>query len=491
LTEQLAQRAGSAFFWRALQLAGTKAIFLVRTLILARLLVPEDFGLLAVSFIAVDFLLRLTNFGLIPALIQKPDPQERHFDAAWTVGIIRTLSIAVIVILLAPLLAALFGEPRAVTIIRVISIYPIFQAAASIKIAQLQKDLQFRSLIMVYLSEALANTLIAIALAPVWGVWALVAGALAGPFTFMVMSYVLAPYRPRFVFDQQALQPLVRFGRWIFLTGLVNVAATSTLQAVISRQLGAEELGLYFLAAKLAFIPAEVLAEVIGSVAFPVYARVQADARQAARIFRSMLVALFALTLPLCALLIALAPTLVGDLLGAKWAGTVHLIQILAVVNIIGLLGESIHPILQGNGRPDQIFLIEVIQSSLLIGLAWGLTSRYGVTGAALAWWPAIGASQFLSLVFLRRILPAPLAGVPVSLLIIAMIALLGGAIALTLSGVFPGLLGLVIAGSTSAAVMLALLWTADRRFALGLLESLTRMFPQITGWKHIPAVKS
>ena len=110
-----------------------------------------------------------------------------------------------------------------------------------------------------------------------FAVWGLVGGAIAGALMAVALSYVLAPYRPRLLLTSHAIQPLIRYGRWLFLTGLVAIAASSVTQVVISRQLGPVELGLYFLAAKLAFLPHEVATQVLGDVAFSVYARVQDD----------------------------------------------------------------------------------------------------------------------------------------------------------------------------------------------------------------------
>jgi O-antigen/teichoic acid export membrane protein len=361
MSSQLGQQAGSAIIWKSIQLAVVKGIFLARTLILARLLVPEDFGLLAISLVAVDFLMSVTNLGMIPALVQRRELDERHFNTAWTIGLGRAVLIAGLVFLAAPVVATLFAEPRATDLIRVVALRPVLEAAASIKVAELTRNLRFRALTFVYLPEALINTIVSIVLAPFFGVWALIAGALAGVTAQAIASYVLAPHRPRLVLDSAAARPLIRFGRWIFVAGLIAVAGRSMLQLVISRKLGAAELGLYFLAAKLAFIPAEISSEVIGAVAFPLYSRLQANARQAAKAFRAILVVMWASLLPICALIIVLAPSLVENILGPRWEATVPLIRLLALVNVVGLLGETVVPIFKGMGQPSRLAILELV----------------------------------------------------------------------------------------------------------------------------------
>lgn len=489
MTAQLAQRTGSAMLWQAIQVAGVKAIFLARTLILARLLAPDDFGLLALSMIAVDFLLSVTNFGMMPALVQQGHVDERHYNIAWTIGLTRALVIALVVILSAPLIASLVAEPRATDLIRVVALRPVLEAAASIKVAALTRDLHFRALAFLRLPEALAHTVVSVALAPAWGVWALVAGALAGPAAYVVMSYILAPYRPGLEFDAAAAAPLIRYGRWILLTGLIAVSGSSLLQVVISRRLGAAELGLYFLAARLAFIPTEVSAEVVGAVAFPLYARLQADAQQkpalgspvlSARAFRAILTGLAALLVPLCALMIALAPSLVENVLGPRWEGTAPLIRLLALVNGVGLFGDTVGPMLKGVGQPYRLAVIEFIQSLLLITLIWGLADRFGVVGAALAWLAAVGASQIISALFVQHILRQPFAGLAGPITVITAVSALGALVALSVDAILPGLIGLVMATLLALLVIGVLLWVADRQFAFGLVRDVSRAFPRV-----------
>lgn len=491
MSDRLAAKFGSALIWKGIQLVGVKVIFLARTLILARLLIPEDFGLLAISMIAVDVLLRITDFGMVPALVQKQDVEDQHYNAAWTVGIVRAVAVALIVFMAAPLIAELFSEPRATDLIRIVTIRPILEALVSIKVANLTRDLQFRSLAFIYLPEALANTLVSITLAPFWGVWALIAGALAGPVALIIASYIFAPHRPRLSFAMQPIRPLIQYGRWIFMTSLISVLGSSMVQLVISRQLGAAELGLYYLAAKLAFIPYEVGYEVVGAVAFPLFARLQSDLQKAARAFRSILTGISALLLPVCVLMIVLAPSLVENVLGSRWAGTDSIIRILTLVSVVELIGVTIAPALKGLGQPNRLVVIEISQSLLLITLIWWLTSLFGVNGAALAWLPAAVVAQTISIIFLVQVLPKPFAGLGLPMGIISFVSLLGGVIALLVNNALGGLIGFILASALALCVFGILLWLSDRHFELRLGEDLVQVFPQFTTLVRILSVNS
>ena len=182
MSDRSLKLAGNALIWKSIQLVGVKIIFLFRLVVLARLLSPDDFGLMAIAVTAIGFMLSLTNFGMIPALIQGEDVSEQHYNAAWTVRVSRALLVSLAVFALAPAIAALFNEPRSADIIRVLAIRPVLDGLASIKIAKMNRDMRFRPLAILGVSQALVNTVIAVVLASTYGVWALVAGTLAGAF---------------------------------------------------------------------------------------------------------------------------------------------------------------------------------------------------------------------------------------------------------------------------------------------------------------------
>lgn len=487
MNDDLVRQTGSALFWKTVQQLGVNGIFLVRLLILAWLLSPEDFGLLAIAMTAIGVLLSVTDFGMIPALVQRADANQKHYNTAWTVSVVRAVTITGVVFMAAPLIAHIFAEPRALDIIRTLSILPSVEAAASIKIANLTRNLQFRSIALAKLADALANTIVSIGLAQKLGVWALVAGTLAGPMTYAVMSYILAPYRPSLSFDRASARSLIHYGRWIFLTSLIAVSGSAVLRIVISRKLGAAELGIYFLAAKLAFLPNEIASDVIGGVAFPLYARLQTHVQRATHMFRTFFTGMLAALMPVFVLVIVLVPSLVDNVLGARWGGTVPIIRLLAVVGLIGIVGDAAVPVLKGFGQPYKFAIIEGSQSVLLIIFTFLLTTRFGLIGAALAWFPAAVGTLLAGIVFLNQILEQPFATLGAPLLAITVASGTGAAVALVIDNMIPGMAGFVTASLMAMIVTAAILWILDQRFRLSLVEGLTRIFPQVAALVRFP----
>jgi PST family polysaccharide transporter/lipopolysaccharide exporter len=472
--------AGTALLWKSAQLFGAKAIFLARLLVLTYLLGPEEFGLLAIAMAAIGFLLAVTDFGMTSALVQLTGSDDRHYHAAWSVGVIRALIIGVVVAAAAPLIAGLFNEPRATDLLRVLAVVPLLEALGSIKVADLARRLEFRPLAFIGLAQALANTVAAIGLAQSLGVWALVAGVLAGSLTQTIMSYALAPYRPRLLLDTAALRPLIRFGRWIFLTGLIAELGGMLLKVVIARRLGTAELGLFYLASTIATLPAQVASELVGSVAFPLYARLQSSIQQVTQAFRTILTGMGVLLVPLSALFIALAPALVETLLDERWAGTGPIIQILVLSGLIGLFGDAAVPLFKGLGQPYRVAILEIVQSSLTILLIWWLAGQYGLIGAALTMLVSVAASQGVSGLFVARMLDRPFLGLRRRTLTILGAALVGAFASLAVNSLVSGIAGLAVAVVAGGLLSGGILLIYNRRLDLGLAQDLTRAFPQI-----------
>lgn len=478
MATELARRAGTALIWRGLAMGAEKIIFLARMIILARLLVPEDFGLVAIGMVALAMASTLTDFGVVAALIQQPSRDKRHLDTAWTISVLRGAAITLALFALAPWIAAGFGEARATDIIRALALTALLQAAASIEVARLNREFRFRELAGIRLSAALVNTLVAVFLASRLGPWALVWGAIAGAFAHMATSFMAAPYRPGLRFSGQATAGIARFGRWIFLIGVLSVASDATLRWIIATRLGVAELGLFFLAARLAFLPGQVVSEQVSAVAFPLYAELQANQAKAAEAFRRLLIAVAALLVPICLVFAALVPEMVTRLLGERWLGAETVMQLLILSSIVGLLGDGVTPVLKGTGRPHGIVVMEILQLVLFVVLGWLLTGRYGLAGAGMAWLAAIAASQGLAAWYARQLFGQPFRGIAAPLLAIGATAVMSAVAATIVTALLPGLLGLLAAGLAGATGAMIVMRCLDLYFRLGILQTIAGPFP-------------
>ena len=478
MSRELARRAGSAVVWRSAALAGEKLIFLVRLIILARILAPSDFGMVAIGMAAMVLMVTLTDLGIVSALVQKPARDKSHLDTAWTLSVVRGGLVALVLFFAAPVIAGAFGEPAARPFVQAMAVTFVLRATASIGIAQLNRELHFRSLACMGLATAVVNTIVAVALASSLGPWSLVWGSIAGAVTFLTTSFIAAPYRPRFRLDFDAVRSIIRFGRWIFLIGILAVLSDITLRLIITRQLGVAELGIFFMAARLGFLPAQLISEIIGTVAFPVYAHLQDNQQKAAGIYRKLLLATSAMMIPVCTVFLFLTPAIVTGLLGERWQGTIVVLQFLIASTVVGIIVESLAPLMKGIGRPAKLVWMDSVQFLVLVSLGGVLVGRLGLTGAGLAWLGSILAQQFVAYFYARDLLGEPFRGVGRVFLAICLSAAVAVAIAMGVVNTVNGVTGILAAAAGALVSALLVMFFLDKRLDLGLREILTEPFP-------------
>jgi O-antigen/teichoic acid export membrane protein len=270
---------------------------------------------------------------------------------------------------------------------------------------------------------------------------------------------------------------------------MISLVASAVLRLVIARQLGTAELGLYFLGAQLGFLPATVAVEVVGAVAYPLFARLQTDLRAGAEAFQTILIGMSVMLFPVCAFLFALAPGLVAHVLGDQWNGTIVVIRILALGTTLEILSDAAVPVLKGYGQPHKVALVELAQSVVVIGCAWGFTHVYGLAGAALAWLPALATAQLLNAIFVRQLLPRPFARLAGAVAIAAS-STLGAVVALTIQNTVSGIAGLLSASLMALLTTGALIWVSDHYLALGIFSSLRTVFPRLP-LRWVPYLRS
>jgi lipopolysaccharide exporter len=472
------KRAGRALLWKGMQLGVSKLLYLVGTLILGHLLAPKEFGLVAIATVAITTIMTATETGMTSALVQASEREQAHYDIAWTVGILRGLLVCVALLLAAPLVARLFGEERAAPLVRLMAFLPLISSAASPRMADLIRELQFSKLAPVALVAVVVEIGLAIALATRLGGAAIVLGKLAGATSATLASYLLAPHRPRFRPNYASAKPLLAFGRWLFAIGLTAVASDLFIKVLIARRLSVNDLGMFSMSDKLAEVPSQAANESIGAVAFPLYARLRSDVPRLQNAVRAHLTGLMFFLFPATAIIIALAQPLEVRVLGPSWAG----ISVLIVLLVLGYLFEFafnvVYFLLQALGQGARLFVVELIQYVILIAAVILLAGPFGligvgaariITGVAVAIAAAVAAPQMYRATLLHVSRPA---------VILVIWATLAGITARISASLVPGAAGVVVGVAAGGAMFLCLAWLTDERLRTGVRECLALFFP-------------
>ncbi len=382
--ESLTDRTARAVAWR---LAGSVVggVFqLAVGVLLARLLTPADFGVMALAFVVLGLARPLGDLGIGGAVVQRADVTDRHVRTAFTFSVLLGLAIAAVMAMAAPLGAVVMRDPQVTSVLRVLSFGFAIGGTAVVAGALLRRRLDFRRQFFIETgSYVLGYGGLAVSLALLGqGVWSLVWGGLLQGLLASGAQLAAVRHSVRPLLARRELADLFHFGLGAAVSGCVNYVALNGDNFVIGRWIGAASLGLYSRAYALMNLPFTYAASVMSGVLFPVFAQVQG---QPARLRRGYL-----LTTQLTAMIAApsmgtmaiAAPHLVTSLYGSQWAGVVVPLQILCVAGYFRALYHLGGVVAQSVGRVYSELWRQAVYASLVIAGAL-VGSRYDLPGAA------------------------------------------------------------------------------------------------------------
>ena len=354
------------------------------TLILARLLLPADFGLVAMGTSLLIMLEYFSGFGIDLALIRHPAPERRHYDTGWTLNAGLAALIAVVMVIGAYPLAMFYRQPQLTYVVLVLALAALAQGLENIGTVQFRKELDFPREFRFQITKKIVAFSVMVPLALLFHTyWALVAGLVAGRFAAVVLSYLWHPYRPRF--SLEARSELLGFSKWLALSNTFHVLRERVSDLVIGRLAGPGPLGLYSLGYEVANLPTSELVLPINRATIPGYSLLTSDVARLRAGFLNVIGMIALLVVPAGLGIAATALPATQVLLGKSWLGAVPLIEILAFYGILTALQANCFPVYVATGRPDRqtrlnaFYLIVLIPSMIL------MTKAYGLPGAALS----------------------------------------------------------------------------------------------------------
>ncbi len=311
---------------------------LISTIILARLLIPADFGIVAMAMVVVGMLELLNQTGQKLAIIRHEEPTREHYDTAWTLSVILGLLIGAAIVLVAPFTSFYFHEPRAVPVMQFLALRAVIGGFENIGTVDFRRDLRFDRFFRYNMYPKLISFFVTITLALIWrNYWALVAGIITSQLALNISSYVMHPYRPRFSLAK--IGEIWSFSGWTLFRTIGIYLNAQIDQVAVGGVFGATIMGRYSVAADLASSPLDEVNGPMVAVLYPVMSRVQRDAPR--------LRALYLRTLYWSAIICAsasvgvtmVAHDMVRFVLGEKWLIAEPLVGWLAIS--AGLLGLS------------------------------------------------------------------------------------------------------------------------------------------------------
>lgn len=384
--DTLSGRTATAAQWR-FALSASQAVFQFGVgIVLARLLPPEDFGLLALAMIVAGFARFASNLGLAPAVIQRKELSKRHVRVSFTLSVCLGLVVTALVFSLAPLSAPLFQNDRVPEVLRAVSVMFVATGLGNTAGALLRRDLAFKKIFWIVNASYLTGyALLSISLAVAgFGVWSLVVGtvaqkALESAFLIYVTRHSIMP-----LLSSEEVGDLTGYGVGFTLGGLAEYLGRTGDNFVTGRWLGSHALGIYSRAYGLMMLPQDYLTRIIEQVLFPAFSEVQDERERlgTAYLLAVQLITLFAA--PIMVGMIVAAPHMIVGLYGEKWSATVLPLQILCAVGWLRAIYPLAGSVARATGDVYPFFWRAIGYSILVLGGSY-IGTRWGVPGVAVA----------------------------------------------------------------------------------------------------------
>lgn len=416
-----------ATFWTLLDFVFDRGANFIFILALARLLTPEQFGLVALLAVFVAVANVLSESGLGLALVQKETVEDDEYSAAFWMNLGISVVIAAIIVFAAPAIAAFFRQPALAPLARIMALVPVFVAFGIVQRARLLRAMQFRRILLVRVTSTLVAGLVAVALVlRGYGAAALAAQAVVLAFVDSTMMWAIGRWQPRAVFSIALVAPLVRFGGYLAASAVLDALYTRAYAVVLGRARGVAEVGNYARADSAVQLAGGVATQPVMRIALPFFSRLNGNREEIAVAMRSALQTAMLINAPVMLGLAALAEPFMLTVYGPQWAPAAPILAALCLGNtFLPMHVLNLH-VLLALGQSKTFFWLEILKKAFAIAVI-----VFAVR------WGAIGVAWAAALVLVVTLLPtiAQLGrrvdcGIRVQLATIAPILLLAGAMA-------------------------------------------------------------
>lgn len=383
---ELRGTAAKGFAWTGAQTLVIRVLSLVSFVVLARLLTPEEYGIVALANVFNGLFALLAAAGYSQALVQRPSIDKEDLDTVFWIGMASSLVLTLILFVSAWPLAAAFDEPQLRPVIQVLSISLIFIALGATHQAVLQRRLDWRGLTIRTVVANLVATVAGVTFAILgFGVWALVVQSVLSSIVGSVALMLQSGYRPSLQVSRTRFNALFSFSRNYLGNSLLIYASFRADDFLIGAVLGPIALGVYSVGYRVLSIMNEALASTIRTVAFPVLSRIQHDKPRLLRAYVSANRMSSVVSLPVYGITFAMAPEIVHVVFGSKWDASVPVMQILCWFGVIQAITAFNYALLTAVGRIKLVFRLTVLNTVLQIA-AFAVTVQYGIEWVAAAY---------------------------------------------------------------------------------------------------------
>jgi O-antigen/teichoic acid export membrane protein len=379
------QKAINSTKWSAIQNWTSQILSLLVFLLLARLLQPADFGLVALASVFVVVLSTLSNQGFAQAIIQRQDLEPEHLDSAFWINTGIGAFLALGLFFSAPFIAVMFTQPELASVLRYLSLTLIFNSLVGVHTGILSRDFHFKALALRSIFSSFVGGSVGIYMAyNGFGVWALVGQQLSSSFLGMLVLWFASPWRPGIQIKYKHCLELFSFGSNILGISLLGLVNRRLPDLLIGGFLGPVALGIYTIADKVFTVLTKLLVGTLSNIALPTFSRMQGDIGRMRNAYYSAVQVTSVICFPVFAGVLVTAPDLIPAVFGAQWTESAAVTQYLMVVGLLYAVGYFNTPMMLALGHPKVILRLNVANTTLNI-IAFVVGVNFGIQVVAFA----------------------------------------------------------------------------------------------------------
>ncbi|WP_353132615.1 lipopolysaccharide biosynthesis protein [Pseudopedobacter sp.] len=362
----LRKKTISALAWTYGQQIGVQLISFAITITLARILVPEEFGLIAMITVFISIGSLLVDSGLSSSLIRTTESNQKDYSTVFYFNLAGSIAIYGVIYFAAPYIAKFYNHEVLSPVIRVYSITFIFNAFYVVQNAHLVKQMNFKAQALIQVPAIIAAGILAIFMARLgYGVWSLVWMNIVQSLIITIFHWVCSDWRPTLEFSKESFHTHFHFGYKMTLSGLLEIVYKNIYVLIIGKNYSAEKLGYYSRAESLSQLPSENITIAMSKVTYPMFASISNDNVKLKEVYKKLMQQVIFWNVAILVLLYIVAEPLIRFVLTDKWLPAVPFFKILCIANILYPLHSYNLNILKVKGRSDLVLRIESIKKTL------------------------------------------------------------------------------------------------------------------------------
>jgi O-antigen/teichoic acid export membrane protein len=398
------QKTVSGITWSVVSQVGRQVLTFVISVILARLLSPREFGLVAMVTVITNFAGIFAELGFSSALVQKKDVRQEHLSSVFWLNLGAGLLLTALFMAGAPLMASFYGEPLLLPVTMLIATDFVISALTIVQNTLLTKSLDFKTLSIVEITAVGLAGIVAIGMAVTgFGVWSLAVQSLVFSAVSAALLWRFGNWRPALIFRWNAVKELLGFSMHLFGTQTLNYWARNIDYLLIGRYLGTSPLGAYNRAYSVMLFPLSNVSRVLSRVMFPSFSMIQDDRLRIKDIFLRMTRIIALITFPMMLGLFVTVEPFVLTVFGPKWVEMIPVLRVFCLVGMIQSIVTLIGNLYLSQGRTEVQFRLGLFtRATSILGIVVGL--RWGIVGVAIGYSIAATINLYPNVFFAGRL---------------------------------------------------------------------------------------